>query len=105
MLAGFGWRSRTRDGRHGGLAFLPHIDRLSETWNRNSLMQARSTILILTRVVNICHSTATLLMLLRHGARPSRASEHAMNAKTDKPPTSRAPAQNVGTPLPGLRRL
>jgi hemin uptake protein HemP len=28
-----------------------------------------------------------------------------MNAKTDKPPTSRAPAHNLGTPLPGLRRL
>jgi hemin uptake protein HemP len=28
-----------------------------------------------------------------------------MNAKTDKTPMSRAPGQNVATPLPGLRRL
>lgn len=44
-------------------------------------------------------------MLLRHGARPPRASEHAMNAKTDKKPMSHASAQNMGTPVTGLRRL
>ena len=44
-------------------------------------------------------------MLLRHCAVPSRASEHAMNAKTDKTPAPHAPAQGSGTPLTGLRRL
>ena len=44
-------------------------------------------------------------MLLRHGAKPSRAAEHAMNAKTDKKPAPHASVQGVGTPLAGLRRL
>ena len=44
-------------------------------------------------------------MPLRHGARPSRALEHAMNAKTDKKPAPHASGQGLGTPLAGLRRL
>lgn len=44
-------------------------------------------------------------MLLRHGARPSRASELVMNAKTDKKPVPHASGHGMGAPMAGLRRL
>lgn len=71
----------------------------------NSFDASMPNVLILTKTVKICHSTATPVMLLRHGAMRSRAPEHAMNAKTDKKPVPRAPALGMGTPLAGLRRL
>ena len=89
-----------------GWHFLPHIDRSSEKWNRNSLMRVSRTLLILTRVVNICHSTATLSDASASRRETIEAFRHVMNAKTDKTPAlPPAPAQNMGPPVTGLRRL
>ena len=106
MSAGWRWRDlASARGRHGGLAFLPHIARSSETWEPKFLDAGVQTLLILTLVVNICHSTATLCDASA-SRREAIESTHAMNAKIEKRPAPGARGARAGAaPGTGLRRL